>query len=223
MGISFSPHGLINLFELFSCKNKPGVDMKITVDLDSVLSATGHFLVDWHNRKYKTSHAYEDISTFDLWIVWGCSEEEGIRRIGEFNRSEVVITVPVLPGAQEGIDQLADHELYVLTSRPETIETATRQWVDTYFPRKFQDVYFSHHVMREGGRSKGEVMKDMGAELHIEDCLAYAQEIAEHGLPVVLLDCPWNQNGNLGDLIHRVSGWQAVVEKVKELSLQRTY
>ena len=60
---------------------KPNKVMAIDLD-DTVLDLNGS-LIEFHNLKYGTSLKYEDIDSFDLAKIWGCTHEESIS-LGKF-------------------------------------------------------------------------------------------------------------------------------------------
>jgi uncharacterized HAD superfamily protein len=51
---------------------------------------------------------------------------------------------------------------------------------------------------------------ELGIEVFIDDSLHNAEDIASIGIPVYLLDAPWNQ-GETGQLIKRVYSWKEII------------
>ena len=61
-------------------------------------------------------------------------------------------------------------------------------------------------------QTKGEVCKKLNIELMIDDHLKYANQCAEIGINVYLLNCPWNKGDFPG--IKRVYSWQDLIQLV---------
>ena len=170
--------------------------MKIGVDIDAVLADMVPDLTEFYNRKKGTNFSHKDQDTYDLSIFWQCPEEVVFDVVEEFYESPEFEKIKPVSGAKGGIKQLArDHELFVITSRPESTQTRTNKWIKRHFPNRFQDVHFTSHFNRSGEikTTKSKVCQSLGVELMIEDHLDFARDCASCGIKVLLLEYKWNQ------------------------------
>jgi len=62
-------------------------------------------------------------------------------------------------------------------------------------------------------RTKSSVCKELGIDIFIEDAPVYAKNISEAGIPVILIDAPWNRETS-GELITRVYSWDEVLDTI---------
>lgn len=185
--------------------------MKIGVDFDDVLLDCNTSLALFHNSHYGTSYKREDIKSWYLESTWGCTQEEVIARIKEWYRSpEHAQSLPIA-GAIEAISKLASHnELHVITSRPAQTRELTQTWLDKYFPGQFSEIHFTNHF-EIGARSKADICSEVGVSILIEDALVHARNVAADGIPVLLLDSPWNQE-HISKNITRIFTWQDALD-----------
>ena len=184
----------------------------IGIDFDDVVANFSDALREFHNARYGTNIVREEHYTFNLEVLWGCTMEQMIERVDEFYHSpEHEVLLPI-EGAVEGLKELgARHTLAMITSRPAYVRGYTLDWISRYIPDVFSEMHFLGHYT--GGthprKSKGDVCRDISARLLIDDALHNAVSVAAEGIPVLLLDAPWNQ-GKLPPLVTRVSGWDEV-------------
>ncbi len=194
--------------------------MKIGIDIDNVLSMLSNTLLAWHNRVYNTNFKEEDHNTFDLWEIWKCTKEEALSRIVNFFDSpEFKSTKPVL-GAINAVQNLTeDHELHVITSRIDKVKDETTFWLNKHFSNSFHKIHFTGEMLGKNAikKTKGDICKELGITLMIEDALHYAQEIAGKGVKVLLFDWPWNQTDTLPSNIVRVKSWKEIVEYINNI------
>jgi len=194
--------------------------MLIALDIDEVLSDTLDMVNDFYNRKHGTSFKLEDFKTYEWKDVWGCELKDSIDEWYAF-MSEHGENIKVSAGAIEGVKKLSEkHELVAVTSRAEDFEEVTKKWLEKNFSGAIKEVYFVNHYNKNGGKQlkKSFFLKKIGADFFVEDHLDYAADCASVGIPVLLLDKPWNQ-GDLSEKIERVFSWNEIVEKVTRLDL----
>lgn len=193
--------------------------MIIGVDLDDVLLDFTEHLLRFVNTRYGTRHQRKDSFNFNLEKVWNEPKEIVDQKILEFYRSSEHVQAMPFPDAIGGICALkaAGHELHLITSKPDSLKDVTEKWLDTHFPRSFTGVHFMNEFHGTGKkRTKAEVCKLLGVELFIDDALHNARNIAAVGIPVLLLDAPWNQEEVIPP-ITRVKSWEEIVEKVGQI------
>lgn len=190
--------------------------MIIAVDVDEVLSDTLTSAIQFHNNIYGTTWKSSEIKTDKFWEIWGKNNEEKYRITDEFCKSTYFYNTQPIKGAVEGINALSDkgYSFIIITTRPIYLASDTKQWLNRYFPGKFNKIY---HVFSEDKKNpqstKLSVCKELKLPLIIDDSLSIAQECAKGGIKVLLLDYPWNQIKEIASSIYRVYSWQNIVDK----------
>jgi uncharacterized HAD superfamily protein len=192
--------------------------MKIAVDIDNVLSETMRNIVDFHNSTYNTSFKRDDFLHHGLWKTWGGTRDEAVAKIEKFFKTHHFDNIKPVLGAKDGVSFLKnDHDLCIITSRPDSIKEKTREWICKHFPEKFNDIHLSdYYDSSKKYKSKGEICEDLDIDILIEDCIEYALGCAGKSTQVLLFDHPWNQTDNLPKNIHRVHSWEEIKNKISE-------
>lgn len=188
---------------------------KIGIDFDDVLFDFNRNYVDHHNRLYGTDMTRDRITNYMMEEVWNMPIEDIFPRIQNFYTSSDHDTTLPLQGAQEALRKLAEHyHIAIITSRPDSVKDKTRAWLDMHFSDLVDEIHFTNQFMGTGPkRTKADVCKELGIEIFIEDAPTYANNISKAGIPVLLLDAPWNQQVS-GDLITRVYSWDEITQSL---------
>jgi uncharacterized HAD superfamily protein len=191
---------------------------KIGIDFDDVLFGFNRAYCLFHNQTYDTNLHYENIIVYDMDKIWGISIEECVERVNKFYLSTHHEEAEPVPGSIEALNILKqDHELHIITSRREDLKGTTIHWLERYFPGVFAGVHFTNQFGGTGIKKlKSEVCKELGIDLFIDDALHNVVDIVSVGIPVILLDTPWNQ-GKVPELVTRVHSWDEVREVVAKL------
>lgn len=188
--------------------------MHIAVDIDGVLADLIPALLQYHNDQYGSNFIPEQVTDYRLTTMWGGTLEEEITKVYAFYLSDRFPHIQPVPGAVDGIRRLKkDHQLSVITSRPEHIIDLTEQWLTRYFPEAFGDVHHtSQYSIHGGSQKKHDICRELNIDFLVEDNLEYALEAAKQGVSVIVLDYPWNQ-GVLPAEVQRAYSWQDLVNK----------
>ena len=105
--------------------------MKIAVDIDGVLADQVGAVLRVIEKEYGLRYLKSDVNrahwTFSGREIWS----EISRLLAD---PEYTLSVPLIEGSQKGIEQLADHNVCVVTARRPNTEDATKQWLSTHFP-----------------------------------------------------------------------------------------
>jgi uncharacterized HAD superfamily protein len=182
----------------------------LAVDLDDVLLVFNEPLLQFHNRMYGTAHTIADAVTFDLKKVWNCTGEEVFERIHKFYESDDHWNSIPMPGAVDAISVLKEqYEIHIVTAKPDILKEKTHEWLAKYFPNMFDGVHFTN-LHYDVHRTKLEVCNDLKACALIDDGPANAVSVSAGGIPVYLINHPWNQEVQ-GEGITRVFSWEEVV------------
>jgi uncharacterized HAD superfamily protein len=181
---------------------------KIAVDIDGVLANLMVPLLEYHNQRFDTNFRYEDVNTFDLGNIFGLTEEELIAFFNDFCDSVFFEKIQPLIDAQEGINSLSKtHELSIVTARTDKLKEQIDGWLDQFYPNLFSKIHFADKT-----KWKVEFCLEEDYSLLIEDDLRYANQCAEKGIKVLLMNHPWNQEDNLHPNISRVNDWKEIGE-----------
>ncbi len=193
--------------------------MKIGIDLDEVLAdLIGNFIIH-HNQTYGTFLKKEYFKTYSFSDTLGITSEEGIKRVYDFYKTKYFKDMQPIKDATETINLLnQQHNLYLVTSRPDFLKKETEEWLVKYFQNSFLDIFYSsnHYSKRNNcGKTKSQLCEDLGISILIDDSLEYILQCSDIGVGGLLFgDYPWNQNGNLPQNVSRTRNWKEVLEKV---------
>lgn len=116
-----------------------------------------------------------------------------------------------MAGAVQSVHALlqAGHAITYITARKSgEEERVTLKWFET------QGIPVQRAVFT-GSTSKTHAIKKFGIELFVEDFLTNALEIVEMGIPVLLLDAPYNQ-GKLPHGVVRCCNWHEIMQFITE-------
>lgn len=190
--------------------------MLIAVDLDDVLGDSNTALLSWHNKKYGTTLEKKDCGAYDLSKIWGGTRQETAEKLYAYVREGHVDSVAPIDGAWEVLQELKEeHELFVMTARPQDIAQQTRGWIDKHFPGIFSDIFFSdHNVLETSLHKKTELCRILGIDILIDDSLEFALDCHAVVSDVLLFDqeYPWNTAHSLPENVTRVKTWREVKE-----------
>ena len=186
--------------------------MKIAIDIDDVLGYFIPTLVQFHNRIYNTTYTTEDITKYHLWEVWGGTREDAIDEVYRFYETPEFINLPLIEGATEGVQKLAEkHEVVAMTARPEDLRSKTEHWIARHFPNLFSEIHIANRFSKSGpSTTKAELCEKHGIDVLIDDNLDYALQCVTPQRKILLFDNPWNQNPELPNNMHRVHSWDDI-------------
>ena len=181
----------------------------IAIDLDDVTSDFNTYFALWHNERFGTTITYRDIFTFNLPDVYGISRSVFNERAGEFLHNHQN-SVALVEGAAAGLQQLVDWDFnpHVVTSRWDSLEAITWQYLTAHVEGLIADIHFAnkHH---EYQGTKVEICRYLNAVALFEDALRHAAPVAAIDIPVLLHDKPWNETSErIPAQIIRCGRWQ---------------
>lgn len=189
---------------------------KIGIDLDDVLLNFNDPFLNFHNENFGTTYRREDITNFNVEEIWGIPTETLRDRLSQFYDTHHHESAPPIEGAVEAIKELSkNNKLYIITSSPQTAEGKIRIWLKKHFGEAFEEIHFTKKDISSERRNKGEMCRELGLELFIDDHPDNAEKISAIGIPVYLFDTPWNQ-GEVGPLVKRVRTWSEIVEDLNK-------
>lgn len=174
--------------------------MLIGVDIDNVLAEFEAAFRAWINRHSGLSLKRRHITSFlfaDCCPLSHAEVDDLFRSFVDLGHLRRLSLIPHARPALIALTRAAD--ICLVTSRPESepVLSDTLYWLE----RKA----IPHQQLLFNGR-KWEIESPF--DLFIEDNLEQARGLAGRGVPVLLLDYPWNRAREEGPGIRRVSGWQ---------------
>lgn len=188
------------------------------VDLDNVLMDFNAAMMAHHNTHHGTSYVGDDVTTTDLADIWQCTAEECFDRVNAFYCSSHHEEALPEPGAPEITQRLAEkHDLYVITSRPQEVETYTKSWLDRHFPNTFREVVFTNLFNTSNALkvSKADVCQRLGVDIFIDDFPHHVLDVSSRGVTSLLFDAPCNKDATLPPHIKKVYSWKEILDIVE--------
>lgn len=184
----------------------------IAVDMDDVVVETAQAIIDHVNTNYGASMTIERFYTRDP-APWGAPDiDTAVRRVNSYLETEDYFqNTPIKESitALRAIKKI--HKLYIVTGRPDFTELATRQWLEEHLPDLFEDVVFTNYFNPEKVRTKGDICRELGATVlvddHIDHCISALEAEVK---PLLFGRYPWNDTEELPEGIIRVDHWPGV-------------
>lgn len=191
----------------------------IWVDIDGILVDTVEACIR------KASSQYQTVMGYDEWKHWNPHENTQLQLVG-INTQERTVEffhdivhnpdwkIPPISWAVTWIQTLKDAKktLIALTGRADDAKEVTTSLIETHFPWQIGTILLSNHDVPEKKKPKSQVAKENGIWLMIEDNIHYAIELAQNGVPTILLTRPWNQDAMIPDglPIFRLGSWEEI-------------
>lgn len=191
---------------------------RIAIDIDDTVADSTEALRRQVNSVLRANLTAEDYKQpGDYWgyyrSVW---ERHGIAEHLDFDalNQQMVIDqshVPLIEGAQEAVRQLARYaEVYIITSRDPSWEAATRQWFRDYFGHDDIQLHFCANHRDETAQTKGELCKELGVQLLIDDNASHCKTAIDKGVDAILFgDYGWHYDVSFP--ITRIRTWDEIV------------
>ncbi len=195
---------------------------QVYVDLDDVLSETGRGFVEVLAREFGRTVEFEDMESFNLGISFGLDRKELEAFFVAAHREEVLEALAPMDGAIDVLAEWAEagHRISILTGRPPSTEDVSRRWLERHrvphHSLRFVDKY-SHEIHPGAGieETTPPVSLDELAKedflFAVEDSMDMARFLADTvGVPVSLMDRPWNRHPEPIDGISRCESWREI-------------
>jgi 5'(3')-deoxyribonucleotidase len=193
----------------------------IAVDIDDVIADTTDAIRLWGNAKSGIEMTKEHYSIpGEYWgyyeRVW---EQKGLNGVLIYDDAESSLIadeleVPLLAGASFAIKELQkQYSVVLITSRTPLMEPVTRRWIDEHFAGLDIQLYFAKNPKNAVGpaKTKGQLCKELGAFLLIDDNVDHCQSVLDERLEAVLFgDYGWQTGLPKGAV--RCNDWPAVLE-----------
>jgi len=178
--------------------------LRVGVDIDGVLADSLPLWVAEMNDYFKKNRQLEDIRLFDLCTVYEVTEEE-VLRFMQLKGRELMIKPPPMEGAVFYLQEIKKHhEIYIVTARDPCYEEETRWWLQKY------GLLFDNLLLL-GSHAKQGACLECKLNILVEDTLEVSLRVSAAGVPVILLDAPYNRSP-LPELIIRKRSWAEIYQ-----------
>lgn len=167
----------------------------IAVDCDEVLVESVQSLLTYAKKNYNYNWNYDLIKDYFLSknTEFGISDQEALDLFDEYFSSPDAKQIIPVTWAYEKLSHWKKlwYTLIVVTARNHKAKSFTEYQISQHFPNLFSDIHFVSHYT-EHHIPKSQVCINIWASLLIEDNIDYTLEVAECGIPCILIDKPWN-------------------------------
>ncbi|ELK40489.1 hypothetical protein ABE205_06000 [Brevibacillus agri] len=189
---------------------KPEKILTIGIDIDGTVTSPSS-IVPLMNESFGRDLRYEDCYEYNLANVYQITDAEFEEWLDQ-NGERLYDEAPVHGIADQVLRKwYPAHKLIYISAREARHHDVTLNWFARY-----QIPY--HEVDLIGSHDKLAAAQRWGVDLFLEDRLENALQLSEAlQIPVFLFDTPYNQ-ARLPELVHRVTSWEEVDRKVKELA-----
>ncbi len=189
----------------------------VAIDLDDVLAKGTESLRLLVNERLGVNLT-EDDYRIPKDIYWGYYEhvwqQHGIADKVDFPalNKEMEIDQSHVPAYEESrgvLSRLSNrYEFVIVTARDIAWKAATSAWIEANYPNVFTAIHFAGH---NGGKPKGEICLEIGAEWLIDDNIAHCHTALERGVGVILFgDYGWQLGQDIHKDVIRCSDWHTV-------------
>lgn len=192
----------------------------IGIDFDDVLMDFTPGFLSFFSKKLGKDFVKEDVKVFRFWETFQLSKEEAVAICEEYYLTEEHSKNPPLRGTKEALQKLSNFSLQVITARPPFTEEVTTSWSAQHFENMIEKFHFTNAFKSDQAVSKGTLARNLGMSYFIDDAPHNALDVAREGIPVFLVDTPWNKNMESHELITRVTSWDEIVERILFLENQ---
>jgi len=195
--------------------------MKIAIDIDGVLSDLMPVLNEFYNNRHGTNFRVEDYKHHDFEKTWGGSKENAVKIVEDFFQSPDFLKVRPMPYSPECVLRLSrNHDLFSVTSRPESVRSQTEQFLQKYFFGAISNVFYTgQYTLSASYISKAGICLEEKADVIVEDCLETAVDCAIKGIHALWFAPRNSINGQdhltLPKNFVHVKNWFEIVEKLK--------
>jgi len=179
----------------------------IMVDCDDVLVDSTRYSVDVYNKKYGTNIPLERAHLLQ-YKDWGGERELVLKRIVELQNTDEFNNLPPRRDALEVVARLGkEHELHLVTARAPEAEKTTLRMLEQFPANLFKSI---HHIGSD--KLKGEVCKELGADVMVDDNLKHVISAYENGikLPIWFGCYPWQDEDKNNICNVRCADWYEV-------------
>ncbi|MHC4270904.1 MAG: 5' nucleotidase, NT5C type [Planctomycetota bacterium] len=187
--------------------------LPIYVDFDDVLADTTKSFLKILEREFGKRVNFEDIFSFDLKASFDLSDSEFELFFQRVHQPEVIREFAPIEGAVGVLEEWIElgYQISIVTGRLTCAYEASLDWLSKhnvpYHSFMMVDKYSRENINTKIAVSMEE-FSEMQFSLAIEDSAKMALHLSQKmGIPVALIDRPWNRRANLNHKINRYTSW----------------
>lgn len=191
--------------------------MLISLDFDEVIFPLTVPFISWVNPRLKEYGvdkplAISQIVNYLLPDV--LPKEKWLELIHEFYNSPEIINITPLKYAKAGIDCLLDegHKIMVITGRPPTCDSATRQQLARHDLPQLDIRYSNHYFQTSKNLVKADICAELGVDVHVDDQIEHINEIAKRGIGTIWMKSGMLYLDNLNKEAFVAQGWLDILK-----------
>jgi len=200
-------------------------DLKtIYVDLDDVLCQTArHFLVIVA-REFGKKFTYEQLTDFDIGTSCGLHAEEREELYRMVHEPGELMQMAPIADAIAVLNQWIDtgFEIAIVTGRPPDSYEASRAWLEQHRVPHHSLTMVDKYARFATENTVAIDLDELAAREFcwaVEDSLPMAQYLGgKMGVPVALMDCPWNRAATHPPSVDRFSDWRSVAQAMPKFA-----
>lgn len=182
----------------------------IAVDFDDVVFHLNKPFAQWHNVRHGTNITYNDITNFDLTLVYNIELSTIIERLDVF-RTQHWQNMTIVPGALETLVYLKKFaSLHNITARCESLRPVTEEMLRTHMPNIFTKLHLTNGITSLNHNkklSKVDICNEIGAFVLIDDNPYQINDFTNSNVTLLVPDRPWNQ-AQLPEGVIRCGSWK---------------
>ncbi len=198
-------------------------DQTIAIDIDDVIAESTNALrllvnertgADLTREHYMVEGEYRGYYS-RVWQEHGLSDKISFEQVA----AEMAIDqshVPLLPGASFAVHELSKRfHIILITARDPIWEKETRRWFKDHFAQDDIEVYFIGYHKTDTSKTKGQLCRDLGASLLIDDNPEHCQSVIDEGIKAILFgEYGWHTTIPKEAIICK--DWPAVMEYIND-------
>ena len=188
----------------------------IYVDMDDVIAESTATFIHIARREFGKKVAFEEIRSFNLQQSFGLSDDEYERLFEVAHRPEAILRFDLMRGAVEVLRnwEALGYTIAIVTGRLTVAWESSQEWL-----RRNQVPYHSFTMVNKYGREGCDDNIAISLEelsrrqfcLAVEDSAMMARHLSgTMGVPVALMDRPWNQDAVLNGKVTRYRSWSDI-------------
>lgn len=188
----------------------------IGLDFDDVIFDMADAFLAYQNERLRTSYTKEDLHRYEFEHIWNCSPRDIFEAFQDFCASEKHREASPIDGAPLAIQKILDqHDITVLTGREESSRPYLSSWLLRHIPELVDHVHFTSHFGENKKGDKGDMCKEMGIDIFVEDAPVHIPKLSEHVEEVFLFDMPWNRSlEQLPKNVERMHSWDDILQRL---------
>lgn len=177
--------------------------MQIGVDIDGILADSVPYIYEFLSRKFP------EATVADVLALHSSAPQAYADYFDQFE-DVIYQHVPVMRGARRALERLSPlGRIHIISARTPRVRPATEAWLQHNRLR-----HDSLHMLCGG--DKGAVCRELGIDVFVEDQVHNARAISSAGVPVIMLEAPYNRTFLAPGVVHAGS-WPEIVGRIGEL------